>query len=145
LDAADGQPPRLYASPLYLERLAVTAGEHRGERFAAAIVASSNGYVYAINTARAGDVAPGRILWRTRLAAPCHLQPAPLDGVPTGILGTPVADVARGRLYVTHCDPRSRWQAYALDLGSGAVLPGWPVRLDEPRLNAVNRNAGPHP
>ena len=145
LDAADGQPPRLYASPLYLERLAVSAGEHRGERFAAAIVASSNGYVYAINTARAGDVAPGRILWRTRLAAPCHLQPAPLDGVPTGILGTPVADVARGRLYVTHCDPRSRWQAYALDLGSGAVLPGWPVRLDEPRLNAVNRNAGPHP
>jgi len=145
LDAVDGEPPRLYASPLYLGRLTITAGEHRGEHFAAAIVASSNGYVYAINTAKAGDVAPGRILWRTRLAAPCHLQPAPLDGVPTGVLSTPVADVARDRLYVTHCDPQGRWQAYALDLGSGAVLPGWPVRLDEPRLNAVNRNAGPHP
>lgn len=144
LDAVDGQAPRLYASPLYVDRLAITAGEHQGETFAAALVASSNGYVYAINTEKAGDVAPGRILWRTRLAAPCRLQPQPLDAVPTGVLSTPVVDAARRRLYVASCDPQHSWQAYALDLGSGAVLPGWPVRLDEPRLNAVNHNAGPH-
>jgi type 1 glutamine amidotransferase/outer membrane protein assembly factor BamB len=143
LDAVDGQPPRLYASPLYVDRLAITAGQHRGETFPVVIAASSNGYVYAINAAKAGDVAAGRILWRTRLATPCRLQPAPLDAVPTGVLATPVINVARGRLYVTSCDPRKGWQAYALDLGSGAVLPGWPVRLDEERLNAVNRNAGP--
>ncbi len=29
---------------------------------------------------------------------------------------------------MTSCDPQQRWQAYALDLGSGDVLPGWPVR-----------------
>lgn len=143
---ADGEmPARLYASPLYLDRLLVTAGQHRGETFSAVLAATSNGDVYAINAVRAGDVAPGRILWRTRLAPPCRLQPAPLDGVATGVLSTPVIDAARGRLYVTHCDPRQRWQAYALDLGSGAVLPGWPVRLDEAALNAVNRNAGPVP
>lgn len=143
LDALDGQPPRLYASPLYVDRVAISAGEHQGETFAVAFAASSNGYVYAINTEKAGDVAAGRILWRTRLATPCRLQPQPLDAVPTGVLSTPVIDVARGRLYVTSCDPQHGWQAYALDLGSGAILPGWPVQLDEPRFNAVNRNAGP--
>lgn len=143
LDAVDGQPPRLYASPLYVERVAMVKGQHRGAEFAVVFAASSNGYVYAINAARSGDVAPGRILWRTRLAAPCHLQPAPLDGVPTGILSTPVVDIARGRLYVTHCDPQKRWQAYALDIASGEVLPGWPVRLDEGTFNALNANAGP--
>jgi outer membrane protein assembly factor BamB len=88
------------------------------------IAASSNGYVYAVNAVRNGDVAPGRVLWRTRLGAPCRLQPAPLDGVPTGVLSTPVVDRVRGRLYVTSCDPEQRWQAYALDIHSGAVLPG---------------------
>ncbi|WP_189644748.1 ThuA domain-containing protein [Luteimonas gilva] len=143
LDAADGQAPRLYASPLYVDRIAMTKGQHRGAEFAVVFAASSNGYVYAINARRSGDVAPGRILWRTRLAAPCHLQPAPLDGVPTGILSTPIVDIAQGRLYVAHCDPQKRWQAYALDIASGDVLPGWPVRLDEETFNAVNANAGP--
>jgi outer membrane protein assembly factor BamB len=143
LASFDGQPPRLYATPLYVGQVAITAGEHRGMTFPAVIAATSNGDVYAINAAKRGDVAPGRILWRRHLAEPCRLQPAPLDGVPTGILGTPVIDLARGRLYVTHCDPKHRWQAYALDLGSGEVLAGWPVRLDEESFNALNRNAGP--
>lgn len=143
LDRLDGQPPRLYASPLYVERVAITRGRHRGASFQVVFAASNNGYVYAINAARSGDVAPGRILWRARLGEPCRLQPAPLDGVPTGILSTPIVDIARGRLYVTHCDPQNRWQAYALDIGSGALLPGWPVRLDEGMFNRLNANAGP--
>lgn len=145
LDSHDGQPPRLYASPLYVPRVAMTDGPHRGERFDVVFAASNNGFVYAVNAARNGDVAPGRILWRTRLGAPCRLQPAPLDGVPTGILSTPIIDVARGSVYVTHCDPDRRWQAYALDIGSGKRLPGWPVRLDEATFNTLNANAGPAP
>lgn len=143
LDSFEGQPARLYASPLYVDRVTMAKGPHRGVGFSVVFAASSNGYVYAINAARSGDLAAGRILWRTRLAAPCRLQPAPLDGVPTGILSTPVIDVARGRLYVTHCDPEKRWQAYALDIASGDVLPGWPVRLDEETFNRLNTNAGP--
>lgn len=145
LDAFDGQPPRLYASPLYLEKLAFAHGPYRGERLSVVIAASSNGYVYAINAARQGDLAPGRILWRKRLGEPCRLQPAPLDGVPTGILSTPIADPANNRLYATHCDPQRRWQAYALALDSGEVLPGWPVRLDEATFNRLNANAGSEP
>lgn len=140
-----GQPPRLYASPLYVERVTFTDGPHRGETHPVVIAATSNGDVYAINAARQGDLMPGRILWRTHLGEPCRLQPAPLDGVPTGILSTPIADPASGRLYVTHCDPRLRWQAYALELGSGAIVPGWPVRLDEGTFNRLNANAGPEP
>lgn len=143
LDSVDGQAAHLYASPLYVDRVAITAGEHAGGTFSVVVAASNNGYVYAINAAKAGDVAAGRILWHTRLATPCRLQPAPLDAVPTGVLATPVIDVRRGRIYVTSCDPQKSWQAYALDLGSGAVVSGWPVQLDENRLNAVNRNAGP--
>lgn len=143
LDGFDGQPPRLYATPLHVERVAITGGQHRGMAFPVVIAATSNGDVYAINAEKRGDVAPGRILWRAHLGTPCRLQPAPLDGVPTGILSTPVVDLARGRVYVTHCDPAKRWQAYALELGSGQLLPGWPVRLDEDSFNALNRNAGP--
>lgn len=139
----EGQPPRLYASPLYLQQVKFEQGQYSGQTLSVVFAATSNGDVYAINAAKHGDVAPGRILWRRHLAAPCHLLPAPLDGVPTGILSTPVIDVARGRLYVTSCDPDKRWQAYALDVGSGDLLPGWPVQLDEARFNAVNHNAGP--
>lgn len=136
-------PPRLYASPLFLREVAVDGGQHRGRAFDAVLAATSNGDVYLVNAAQREDVAAGRILWHRKLGTPCALQPAPLDGVATGILSTPVVDRARGIAYVTHCDPKQRWQAYALRLGDGALVDGWPVRLDETRMNAVNRNAGP--
>ncbi len=143
LDALDGHPPRLYASPLYVDRVRMSAGNRKGETFSIVVAASNTGFVYAINAFDTRGVPAGTILWRTRLAAPCRLQPAPLDGVPTGVLSTPVIDLKRKRIFVTHCDPDKRWQAYALDLGAGTVLSGWPVRLDEATLNTVNKNAGP--
>ena len=143
LAAFDGQPPRLYASPLFVDAVTMSAGPSRGETFATVLAATSNGDVYAINARKHGDIAAGRILWHARLDAPCRLKPAPLDGVPTGVLSTPVVDLARQRAYVTHCDPEHGWQAYALDLTSGRIVDGWPVRLDEETFNAVNANAGP--
>lgn len=142
-DAFEGHPARLYASPLYVDRVRMSLGAHAGRTLSLVLAATSNGFVYAVNAFASRDIPAGTILWRTRLAAPCLLQPAPLDGVPTGILSTPIVDVEASRLYVTHCDPAHRWQAYALDLASGQILPGWPVRLDEPTLNRVNTNAGP--
>ncbi|MGH6611570.1 MAG: c-type cytochrome, partial [Burkholderiaceae bacterium] len=141
LDGVDGQPPRLYASPLYVDQVRLSAGEHKGKTFPIVIAATNTGFVYAINAFRTRGVPPGTILWRMRLGTPCGLQPAPLDGIPTGVLSTPVIDAKRQRIYVTHCDPVNRWQAYALDLASGDVIRGWPVRLDEATLNAVNKNA----
>lgn len=143
LDEYEGQAPRLYASPLFVDHVLMTGGPHQGEAFSVVVAATSNGFVYAINARKHGDVAAGSILWKASLGAPCRLQPAPLDGVPTGILATPVVDLARQRIYVTHCDPAKSWQAYALDLRNGSMLPGWPVRLDEETLNRHNANAGP--
>jgi len=146
-DAVGGHPPRVYASPLYVDALKLSAGPHAGRTFATIFAATSNGFVYAINASDAGPVPAGTILWRTALGEPCRLEPTPLDGVLTGVLSTPVIDRAAGRIYVASCDRQQRWQAYALDLSSGAIAPGWPVRLDEDALNAPgkNRNAGSGP
>lgn len=141
-DSVDGYPPRLYASLLYLDQVKLSSGDHRGGTFSVIFAATSNGYVHAVNAFSKDGVMPGTILWRARLAAPCHYQPVLLDGIATGVLSTPVIDMRRQRLYVTSCDPEKRWQAYALDIASGQVLPGWPVQLDEATFNTVNRNRG---
>ena len=141
-DTAGEHPPRLYASPLFLQQVTLSAGEHRGSTYSVIFAATSNGFVYAINAFKRGNVMPGAILWRTPLAAPCHFQPVLLDGIATGILSTPVIDVRKQRLYVTSCGAEKRWQAYALDITSGEVVPGWPLPLDEASFNAVNRNPG---
>ncbi len=145
LDVFEDQPPRLYASPLYMDRVTLTAGPHSGATFSMVFAATNHGFVYAINAFETGDVSPGTILWRRHLGTPCMLESVPLDGVATGILSTPVIDPALKRLYVTSCEREKRWQAWALDIGSGEILPGWPLRLDEAALNkdGINRNAGP--
>jgi hypothetical protein len=142
-DAVDGYPPRLYASPLYVDEVQIAAGTHRGA-FRVVFAASSNGFVYAVNAHAKGETAAGAILWRTQLGLPCKLEPNLLDGIPTGVLATPVVDRQRRRLYVTSCEPAKRWQAFALDLADGKLLPGWPVAMDEVTLRSpgVNRNAG---
>jgi hypothetical protein len=95
----------------------------RAQKFKAKRPASTSphppGKLRRCSVVEAGDVAPGRVLWCTRLAAPCRLKPAPLDGITTGVLSTPDIDVARHRLYMTLCDPQSGWQAYALDTRNG--------------------------
>lgn len=143
LDAVDGYPARLYASPLYVDEVQIATAKHRGT-FGVVFAATSNGFVYAVNARGNGGTAAGAILWRTPLAKPCKLEPNLLDGIPTGVLATPIIDRVRGRLYVTSCEPTKRWQAFALSLADGSVLSGWPVTLDEEALRApgLNRNAG---
>jgi outer membrane protein assembly factor BamB len=145
LDAWQGQPPRLYASPLYVDEVSLSDGEFKGGSFPVVFAATNHGFVYAISAFRTGDVPPGTILWRASLGEACKLEPAALDGVATGVLSTPIIDLSRKRLYLTSCEQEKRWQAHALDIGSGKSLPGWPVRLNEAAFNApgINRNAGP--
>ncbi len=140
-DAVDGYPPRLYASPLYVEAVSIAAAPYAKRSLSVVYAATSNGFVYAVNAFEVPGVPAGAILWRRSLGVPCKLEPTPLDGVLTGVLSTPVIDRKRGRLYVAGCDPVKRWQAFALDLASGEVLAGWPVPLDEAALNAPGMNA----
>jgi outer membrane protein assembly factor BamB len=128
--------PHLYASPLYVDDLLLSSGR----RASIVVAATSNGYVYAV-AARSAEVEPGTILWRRQLGRPAvvpHLD----GGVPLGILSTPIIDldVQPARLYVTAADATLGWQVFALDLGSGEGLRGWPVRLDDQALQHVNQN-----
>jgi PQQ-like domain len=153
LDAAvvDGTrfAPHLYASPLVLDDVAITGGTYQGAVTGVVIVATSNGDAYAIAAAdaRAPDGAAasaGAILWRAHLTTPS--QPLKnLDGVPFGVLGTPVVDLAASppRVYVASADATRGWMVFALDLGSGATLPGWPIVLDGATVQAANANADP--
>ncbi|MDQ6744993.1 MAG: PQQ-binding-like beta-propeller repeat protein [Actinomycetota bacterium] len=103
-----------------------------------AYVATENNTIYAL------DAATGALVWSTHVATPESSGTAPCGDIgPTiGITSTPVIDPATNRIYavaavrgsggsVTH-------QLFAVDLGTGAVLPGFPVNADPPRDNPVD-------
>jgi hypothetical protein len=139
-------PPHLDATPLYIDRVQITAGPFAGSQFSVVFVASTNNFVYAINAfdhAGPPAVPAGTILWQKFLGLPTDFG---LDGgVAVGILGTPVIDGNRTppTLYVAAdaiTDTPRDWKVFALDLGSGSVLPGWPVTINDGTLRAVNQN-----
>ena len=147
LDGIDGKPPHIYASPLYVDRLRIAVGSYDGGTFSVVFAATNAGFVYAINAFEELGVPPGTILWKTKLAEPC--TPG-FDGSPTGVLSTPVIDLARKRLYVTSCTAKVKgdwstqtYAAYGLDITTGEILHGWPVTLDRAIFNAqgMNKNA----
>jgi hypothetical protein len=135
-------PPHLYASPLYVDRVTVTAGTYAGMAFHTVYAASSNGFVYAVNAGsinRRYPVAPGTVLWTRQLTMPT----GSLDGgIPLGILGTPAIDLTAipPRLYVASADATQGWQVFAVDITNGNVLPGWPLTIDNDTLAPINRN-----
>lgn len=143
----DGQTyaPHLYATPLYVDRVPITAGPHAGRTPSVVVAASSNGWVYAVNAfpvdCAGAAIPPGTVLWQTRLGTPA-VVPGLDGGVPLGVLGTPAIDLEGEppRLYVAAVDASAGWQVFALGLGDGQVLPGWPLSLDEGALARVNRN-----
>ncbi len=135
--------PHLYATPLWIDDVALTGGELDGAVLPVVIAATSNGWIYAIVADEPAcdscDVEAGTIAWARRLvdAAPVER----LDGgMPMGTLATPIVDVARERIYVTAMDRARGWLAFAVELGSGAVLEGWPLAIDDAALAPVNRN-----
>src|SRR5438477_958109 len=98
---------------------------------------SEHGDVFAL---AAGD---GTVLWQrnvgTATQSNCLMTP---DGV-YGVGGTPVFDRSTNRIYVAGGSGR----VYALDMSTGDVQAGWPVRIiSQPSLNyvwgALNLNAG---
>ncbi len=142
LGAFADTPARLFASPLYVENVALRAAGLPRAHFDIVYAASTTGYVAAINASARNGVPAGSTLWTTQLTRnPCARGT-------NGILSTPVIDRERQRLYVTACDTDTAWRVHALALGSGAQLPGWPVALDaatinRPGLNANGRNEFP--
>jgi hypothetical protein len=136
LDYFEGVPPRLFASPLYVDRVEISVGPYRGRTFPALFVVTSTGLVYSISAFKSDTTPPGAILWRTRLTD------KPCDEGETGNLSTPIIDLKKQRIYVTSCGGEGQWQVHAIDIRSGNELDGWPVELGHDALNAagINRN-----
>jgi len=139
-------PPHLYATPLYVDSLQITAGPYAGYQFSVVFAATTNDYVYAINAfdfVGPPAVPAGTILWSTRLGIPTNFG---LDGgVAVGILGTPVIDMnaVPPIFYVAAdaiTDTARDWKVFALDLGSGNILPGWPLTINDSTLAPINQN-----
>ncbi|HEX9548351.1 MAG TPA: hypothetical protein VF942_13510 [Acidimicrobiales bacterium] len=138
--------PHVYASPLYVDDLLVTdGGSYDGLHFGAVIAATVNGYVYAINAFGANGVAAGTILWKTFLGMPSRMIQD--GGPPIGVLGTPVIDLdaTPPTVYVASDTappsfPARSWRVFGLDLGSGNMLPGWPLELNDDTLRPIDEN-----
>lgn len=135
---------QLYASPLYVDDLRLSAGPFAGRTVGAVIAATSNGWVYAIyagwRQCGRATLAPGTILWRTQVATPGITRSD--GGVPMGVLSTPViARDARGAtLYVSAMDAARGWLVSAIDLETGRVKPGWPLAITPETLAGVTAN-----
>ncbi|MGH7283633.1 MAG: hypothetical protein ACRELY_19070, partial [Polyangiaceae bacterium] len=88
-----------------------------------------------------GVVAAGTILWRTALGTAEYI--GGLDqGTPLGVLSTPILDRTANppTLYITAADASDVWQAFAIDVTSGEVLSGWPVRIDLAKVSSLDVN-----
>jgi hypothetical protein len=139
------QPPHIYASPLYVDRLRVVGGSYADRTVGAAIVATSAGWVYAIavhNQHGGAGPSPGTVLWRRFLGTP---TPTLDGGVAVGVLGTPAIDLDRAipLVYVASdvIDASGRsWRVFAIDLRSGEVRPGWPLVVDDATVGPVTVN-----
>ena len=133
-------PAHLYASPLYADRVSIASAKYTGA-FSVVFAATSNGYVYAVSAFATGGVPAGTILWSARLGTASIVRI--LDGgMPLGILSTPIIDLEASppRLYAASDDVELGWQVFALDVSSGAILPGWPLQINDDTLALINEN-----
>lgn len=107
-DPLDGD---IYAEPLIV-----------GDRVLAATEQNS---VYSLN------MKTGKSQWQVNLGKPVPLSELACGNIdPSGITGTPVADIATGRLYVVARLEPNHHELFALNIGTGAVL--WHQTVDPP-------------
>ena len=137
LDSFGDTPPRVFAAPLYKHEVTISGGEYRGQSFSPAFLSTTTGYAYAINTAGAGNVKAGTILWRTRLTE------TPCGKGRMGNYSTPVIDATTSRFYVTSCSSesdRTEFSLHALDIRSGEELRGWPINISQAMVEKPSLN-----
>jgi hypothetical protein len=155
----------IYATPLYLDSLLIAgpgnAANHAGDGIQNAsfqnktlgvvFAATGGGSVYAIaaqDTNGPTGIAPGTILWKTHVGNPY----AGVDGNSIGVLGTPIIDLASGRIYVTASvtdylsaatDPnhgKNNFEVFALSIHDGSLISGWPLIYTQALLDTLNQD-----
>ena len=130
----------IYAQPLYVSNLAI-AGAERNVLY----VATEHNTVYAFDA----DDSRGTILWQKNLGSPVPSQDVcaasgcfyPDINPEIGITSTPVIDVGRQVIYVVaknkDSDNSYHFRLHALNIISGAEMPGSPVEVTAPGFNVL--------
>lgn len=112
----------VYAQPLYWKA--------PGAKTGLLIVATESNLVYALNANT------GARVWQTQLAKPVPRSILPCGDIdPEGVTGTPVIDADTRRLYLDATTLQGggslpRHMIYALSLSNGAIVPHWPLNVD---------------
>jgi hypothetical protein len=92
------------------------------------IVATEDNVVYGL------DPATGRPFWLRSLGLPVSRSVLPCGNIdPVGVTGTPVIEPQSGTLYLDAMvddDGAPHHRVFALRLGDGSVVPGWPVDVE---------------
>lgn len=122
----------IYAQPLYW----LPPGSKAG----ILIVATASNLVYGLNANT------GAVIWKAQLNRPAPLSALNCGNIdPEGIVGTPVIDPATGTLYLDAlqlaANNVARQRIYALSAATGAVLPHWPLDVDN--LMAARKKTHP--
>jgi len=136
-----GAPAHLFATPVYVDSVAISTSQYQGT-FKVVFAATTAGFIYAVNAAQNGSVAAGTILWGRMLTNAANNGAI---GGTLGVLSTPVVDTSASppRIYATSYDTTNGWEAFAVNITNGAIMPGWPVFLNShtaPTVQSVNQN-----
>lgn len=139
---------QLYTQPLIVSGVQVDDGTHD-----IVYVTTVNNSVYAFD---ANDAAADAPIWHVNFGTPANMHSTDFGCLDIngqmGIIGTPVIDKARGVLYVVALtragavtEPHTGFiqRLHALDLATGADLPGSPVEIHAPDFNALMQNQRP--
>jgi hypothetical protein len=144
---------RVLDDQLYTQPLIATGVEVSGGTRDIVYVTTVNNSVYAFD---ANDSEASSPIWHVNFGTPANVHSTDfgcfdINGQ-MGIVGTPVIDKARGVLFVvaltragTITQPHTGFiqRLHALDLATGADLPGSPVEIKAPGFNALMQNQRP--
>ncbi len=144
---------RVVDDQLYTQPLVATGVQVGGGTRDLVYVTTVNNSVYAFD---AKDAAASLPVWHVNFGTPANLHSTDfgcfdMNGE-MGIVGTPVIDKTRGVLYVVALTRAGEvtgpgtgfvQKLHALDLATGADLPGSPVDISAPGFNALMENQRP--
>ena len=144
---------RVVDDQLYTQPLVATGVQVDGGTRDLVYVTTVNNSVYAFD---ANDRESASPFWHVNFGTPANLHDADFGCLDIngkmGIIGTPVIDKARGAIYVVAltragslAGPKTGFtqRLHALDLATGADLPGSPVVISAPSFDALMQNQRP--
>ena len=130
---------QVYSQPLVVTEVKIGGGTHD-----VVYITTVNNSVYAFDANDSDDTAP---FWHVNFGTPANVNDhdfacTDMNGK-MGIVGTPVIDKARGVIYVaalTRVQAGFVQRLHALDMATGADLPGSPVAIEAPAFDALIQN-----